>query len=100
MRVRQSPVGARIIGTPAYGERRLVSRKSPRRAGSLKYQVNQLFASAHAIGESKHAAKRAGASAWQGRVFALRTDWAYRDATLAFARWAREHHGCHVVTDA
>lgn len=69
-----------------------------RRAGSLLYQVNQIFARGHAIGESKHAAKRDGTGG--DRVFAVRTDWDYRDGALLFARWARERHGCHVVADA
>jgi integrase len=65
------------------------------RTGSLKYQVNQIFARGHAIGESKHAAKHHGDT--DGRVFAVRTDWDYRDGALYFARWARERHGCHDV---
>jgi integrase len=68
------------------------------RTGSLKYQVNQIFARGHAIGESKHAAKREGDP--DGRVFAVRTDWNYRDGALYFARWARERHGCHDVAAA
>jgi integrase len=68
------------------------------RTGSLKYQVNQIFARGHAIGESKHAAKRESDTA--GRVFAVRTDWDYRDGALYFARWARERHGCHDVATA
>src|SRR5712691_1981643 len=65
------------------------------RAGSLLYQVNQIFSRGHAIGESKHAAKHDSTLA--GRVFAVRTDWDYRDGALYFARWARERHGCHDV---
>jgi integrase len=77
-----------------------MSRALRQRAGSLTFQVNRLFAAAHAVGQSKHDAKRAGDDAWQSRVFALRTDWNYRDATLYFARWARERHGCYLVADA
>ena len=33
-------------------------------------------------------------------MFAVRTDWDYRDGALYFARWSRERHGCHVVADA
>ena len=68
------------------------------RAGSLLYQVNQIFALGHAIGESKHAAKRDGTAA--SHVFAVRTDWDYRDGALSFARWARERHGCTSAADA
>ena len=68
------------------------------RAGSLLYQVNQIFSRGHAIGESKHAAKHDSTLA--GRVFAVRTDWDYRDGSLYFARWARERHGCYIVADA
>lgn len=75
-----------------------MSRKTHRRLGSLAYQTNQLFAAAHAVGTSKHAAKRDGSAA--GRVFALRTDWNYRDGCLLFARWARDAHGCHDVAAA
>jgi hypothetical protein len=70
----------------------------PYRSGSLKYQVNQIFARGHAIGESKHAAKRERDT--EGRVFAVRTDWDYRDGALYFARWASERHGCHDVAAA
>ncbi len=75
-----------------------MSRKTHRRAGSLLYQTNQLFAAAHAVGTSKHAAKRDGSAT--ERVFALRTDWNYRDACLLFARWARDTHGCQDVAEA
>lgn len=75
-----------------------MSRQTHHRAGSLKFQVNQLFAAAHAIGASKHAAKQRGEAV--GRVFALRSDWIYRDGCLYFARWARERHGCHRVAEA
>lgn len=68
------------------------------RTGSLKYQVNQIFARGHAIGESKRAAKRERDT--EGRVFAVRTDWDYRDGALYFARWASERHGGHDVAAA
>src|SRR5258708_32610959 len=68
------------------------------RTGSLKYQVKQIFARGHAIGESKHTAKRERDT--DGRVFAVRTDWDYRDGALYFAHWARERHGCHDVAAA
>jgi len=60
--------------------------------------VNQIFARGHAIGESKHAAKRERDT--DGRVFAVRTDWDYRDGALCFARWGRERHRCHDVAAA
>lgn len=60
----------------------------------LTYQISEKLKSLAAFGESKHQAKKEGASGIQDKIFSYATMKTYIDRAVKFGKWCKTEHGC------